>query len=229
MDELKCPICGEPTFIYYGNPRKDKLCGKHGRELKEGLIEQCKDCGQWHKTGEVCQCHSPEKPESTEDSLNCIICGEPSNGKHFCLNCWRKYRNKSIDIRISNCDTVQILDEYGTKRKKAKDGRFVRSTYEKIIIDYFFDNFIRVVYEKTIPYVNDKGEDKELHPDFYLTDYDLYVEFNGLTNKAYLKQKEYANEIYRQKGLKLEILETDDIDDIEKTMQRMLSKYKKIN
>ena len=37
---------------------------------------------------------------------------------------------------------------------KTKDGRFVRSLSEKIILDYFFDHFTRVVYEKTIPYIN---------------------------------------------------------------------------
>lgn len=229
MEELKCPICGEPTFIYFGNPRKDRLCSKHGKELKDNLIEQCKNCGQWHKSNEICKCQEIKQTEKPTNNLTCIICGQGSNGKHFCIDCWKKYKDKSIDIRITNCDTTQILDEYGTKRKKAKDGRFVRSLSEKIIIDYFFDNFIRVVYEKTIPYVNEKDEEKELHPDFYLTDYDLYIEFNGLTDKAYLKKKEYANAIYKQKGLKLEILENDDTDDIEKTMQRLLGKYEKRN
>ncbi len=224
-----CPICGKPTSNYYGTYRKDGLCAEHGKQAKAKEIMQCPDCGKWHKSDEDCACKNTILPEIAENDLNCIICGKPSNGKHFCYNCWLKYKDKSIDIRITNCNSTQILDEYGTRRKKAKDGRFVRSLSEKIIIDYFFDNFIRVVYEKTIPYVNEKGEDKELHPDFYLTDYDLYIEFNGLTDKAYLRKKEYANAIYKQKGLKVEILENDDTDDIEKTMQRLLSKYKKNN
>lgn len=227
MEELKCPICGEPTNVYMGNARKDRLCRKHAKELKDGLIEQCPDCGKWHKAGETCECK--KKKATASDELTCIICGEPSNGKHFCFNCWNKYKDKSVDIRITNCNSTQILDEYGTRRKKAKDGRFVRSLSEKIIIDYFFDHFIRVVYEQTISYKNDKGEDKELHPDFFLPDYNLYIEFNGLTDKNYLKKKEYANAIYKQKGLNVEILENDDTDDIEKTMQRLLEKYKKTN
>lgn len=28
-DELKCPICGNPTRVYMGNARKDGLCAKH--------------------------------------------------------------------------------------------------------------------------------------------------------------------------------------------------------
>lgn len=231
MDDLKCPICGEPTSNYMGNYRKDGLCRKHGKMAKNGEIIQCPDCGNWHKVDEDCECKNSKQPqkEKQDKELTCIICGQPSNGLHFCYDCWSKYKDKSIDIRITNCNSTQILDEYGTRTKKAKDGRFVRSLSEKIIIDYFFDHFIRVVYEKTIPYVNEKGEDKELHPDFYLTDYDLYIEFNGLTDKAYLKKKEYANAIYQEKGLRVEILESNDIDDIEKTMQRLLNKYEKKN
>ena len=227
MEELKCPICGEPTLIYMGNARKDRLCRKHAKDLKDGLIERCSNCGKWHKTGETCSCQQHAENKKSDNELTCIICGQPSNGKHFCYECWKKYRDKSIDIRISNCSSIQILDEYGTKSIRAKDGRLVRSLSEKIIIDYFFDNFIRVVYEKTIPYTNEKGEEKELHPDFYLTDYDLYIEFNGLTNKAYLKMKDYANKIYKEKGLKVEILESSDLGDIEVTMEKLLSKYPK--
>ena len=37
--ELKCPICGQPTRIYMGNARKDLLCAKHAEALKAGKIE----------------------------------------------------------------------------------------------------------------------------------------------------------------------------------------------
>lgn len=225
-EELKCPICGEPTSVYMGNARKDGLCRKHGKMANAAEIVQCPDCGKWNEKDIVCECKKTKEVKS-ENELTCIICGEPSNGKHFCLKCWNKYKDKSIDLRITHCNSTQILDEYGNKTKKAKDGRFVRSLSEKIILDYFFDNYIRVVYEKSIPYTNDKGEEKELHPDFYLKDHDLYIEFNGLTNKTYLRMKDYVNKIYQEKGLKVEILESKDIDDIETTMEKLLSKYPK--
>ncbi len=229
MEEKKlvCPICGEPTSVYMGNARKDRLCRKHGQMAKNGEIVQCPDCGKWNEKDVTCDCKKPKKETPTENDLTCIICGEPSNGKHFCLKCWNKYKDKSIDLRITNCNSIQVLDEYGNKTKKTKDGRFVRSLSEKIILDYFFDNYIRVVYEKTIPYTNENGEEKELHPDFYLQDYDLYLEFNGLTDKQYLKKKEYVSKIYAEKNYKVEILEANDINDIEGTMGKLLSKYPK--
>jgi hypothetical protein len=36
--KLECPICGEPTRVYMGNARKDRLCGKHADLLKTGEI-----------------------------------------------------------------------------------------------------------------------------------------------------------------------------------------------
>ena len=229
-NELICPICGKPTSVYMGNARKDRLCKEHAAALKAGKIEQCDICGAWHNAGENCACSKQKKKDNEKESLSdltCIICGNDSNGKHFCLSCYRKYKDRSIDIRILNCRDTIVIDEYGNKTKKTKDGRSVRSLSEKIIIDYFFDNYIRAVYEKTIPYINEKGEEACLHPDFYLPDYNLYIEFNGLTNKHYLKMKNYANKIYEQKGYNVVILESQDIDDIESTLPRILEKYKK--
>lgn len=36
--ELVCPICGEPTNIYMGKARKDRLCRKHGMMKNAGEI-----------------------------------------------------------------------------------------------------------------------------------------------------------------------------------------------
>lgn len=235
-NNLICPICGEPTNVYMGNARKDRLCRKHGTMLKNGeIITDEKGTFIDPKTNTVLNADfykdskSEKSTKQTSDcsELTCIICGQESNGKHFCHDCWNKYKDKSIDIRISNCRDTQIIDEYGNKKITCKDGRKVRSRAEKIIMDYFFDNYIRVIYERKIPYTNEKGEEKELHPDFYLKDYDLYIEFNGLTNKSYLNVKNYANKIYQEKGLKVEVLESDDIDDVETTMEKLLSKYQK--
>ena len=60
-----------------------------------------------------------------------------------------------------------------------------------------------------------------------MLDYDLYIEFNGLNNKSYLKKKDYANKIYREKGLKVEILESKDLDDVEESLSRILARYPK--
>ena len=196
-NDFICPICGEPTNVYMGKARKDRLCRKHGMLANKGEIIQCENCGKWNNENENCDCKKKSKiivkelqNEDVSD-LACIICGEPSNGKHFCLKCYREYKDKSIDIRITNCKDVQILDEYGNLTIECEDGRKVRSRAEALISNFLYNNKIRSVYEKTV-YYKENGEDKTLHPDFYLPDYEVYIEYNEIKKKSYLKSKEYT-------------------------------------
>lgn len=218
-NEKICPICGEPTSSYMGNYRKDGLCRKHANMLKNGEIEQCSECGKWHKTGEECECKITNKTKkeskaSTDaDELTCIICGEPSNGKHFCYSCYKQYKDKSIDVRITNCKDIKILDQYGNLTIECDDGRKVRSRAEALISNFFYNNKIRSVYEKTI-YYKENGEDKTLHPDFYLPDYDVYIEYNEIKKKSYLKSKEYTKKVYSELGFQVIIMDDQDLNSI---------------
>ncbi len=223
----KCPICGEITSSYMGHYRKDGLCRDHAAQFKAGKIEQCERCGAWHKAGGACKCQSFKKPTYEKDAsseLYCIICGNPSNGKHFCLDCWNTYKNRSVDIRITNCKETQILDAYGNKDIKCPDGRYVRSRAEALIISWLWEKRIRVIYEECI-YYRDKetGETKELHPDFYLPDYDLYIEYNELSNKKYLRSKEYVMAIYKEKNKKVIIMTDEDLKDISRCLCPILN------
>ena len=207
MDELKCPICGEATRVYMGKARKDRLCGKHADMLKAGELI-AKENGTFSTPAEIAS-HDAK----TQSDLKCIVCGEPSNGKHFCLKCYHDYKDKSIDIRITNCKDVEILDKYGNLTIECDDGRKVRSRAEALISNFFYNNKIRSVYEKTI-YYKENDEDKTLHPDFYLPDYEVYIEYNEITKKSYLKSKEYTLGIYKKLGLKVIIMDDKDLNSI---------------
>ena len=208
--DLICPICGEATRVYMGNARKDRLCGKHADMLKAGDLILGDDGNFAFKDGSA----SEAKADSNAASeLTCIICGEPSNGKHFCVKCYHEYKDKAIDIRITNCRETKILDQYGNLTIECDDGRKVRSRAEALISNFFYNNRIRSVYEKTI-YYKENGEDKTLHPDFYLPDYDVYIEYNEIKKKSYLKSKEYTQRIYDQLGFKVIIMDDQDLNSI---------------
>lgn len=92
MEELKCPICGKPTFLVYGkNPRKDRLCGEHSQMLFNKEIEQCPNCGKWHKKDEKCVC-------TKEENAVCPICGKETKGKSVCKECYNEILNKQEEI-----------------------------------------------------------------------------------------------------------------------------------
>ena len=214
-----CVICGKSSGMY-------PLCREHLQMKAEGKVVKCEDCGTWHLVGTPCACSpaptvAEDKVVDTTPALKCIICGQDSNGYHFCRSCYAKYKDRAVDLRIVNCSETEILDEYGNKKYTCVDGRKVRSLSEKIINDFFFNERIRVVYEKTL-YYTENGEQKTLHPDFFLPDYDLFIEFNGLTNKDYLRKKEYAKRIYEQMNKKVLILVQEDLEDLEACLKPKL-------
>ena len=223
---MNCQICGKPSGFF-------PLC-KDCNEVKEiGKIIKCENCGKWHYANKPCpECKQIEtkakkrieqflatRDEYTKPSvepsneLTCIICGENSNGKHFCKKCYAKYKDRSVDIRITHCNETEILDEYGNLQYKCDDGRKVRSRAEKIISDFFFKERVRAVYEETI-YYSENGENKTLHPDFFLPDYDMYIEYNELKNKPYLNSKDYTQNIYKKLNKKVLIIDDNDLHDI---------------
>ena len=190
--ELVCPICGEPTRVYMGNARKDRLCGKHADMLKAGELVLDEEGKPITKYQDIKTPFTKSEKEEKSD-LTCIICKDPSNGKHFCYKCYQKYKNRAVDIRVINCQETEILDEYGNLQYKCDDGRKVRSKSEKIISDFLFKYNIRTIYEKPVFYYPKDGETVTLHPDFYLPDYDIYIEHNGVNEKSYKALRYYSS------------------------------------
>lgn len=221
-DKLVCPICGEPTSVYMGKARKDRLCRKHGRMANAYEIVQCPNCGKWHKTEDDCDCKAPSKNYKqvyeNDEELTCIICGEPSNGKHFCLGCYKKYANKVLYIKVQKCKEFEKLDAEYESELVCEDGHLVKSPYEKIIDNWLYQEGIQHAYEKKI----DIDKDKDLTPDFYIPEYkgtkNIYIEFWGYeaTNIKYQQQKEYKLKIYpdlvKRDGITVIYLNKKEVD-----------------
>lgn len=208
-----CVICGKPSGMY-------PLCREHLEMKNKGEVVKCEKCGTWHLVTVPCKCDGEQNGTEKNITINtseltCIVCGKPSNGKHFCLDCWNKYHEKSVDLRITNCKDTQILDEYGNKKIKCADGVYVRSRAESMISDWFFNKKIRIIYEPDFFY-KENGETKVLHPDFFLPDYNVYIEYCELTNKPYLKKREYTLNIYKQNNKNVIIMSDKDIENRDK-------------
>ncbi|MCI9407656.1 MAG: hypothetical protein HFK06_04800 [Clostridia bacterium] len=222
--DLVCPLCGEPTSSYMGNYRRDRLCKKHASDLKNGIIEIVEfGLDEADNTYRLVNFVNKQNEKIKKENLSgidlkCIICNQNSNGMHFCRDCYSKYRDRAVDIRITNCSETEILDDYGNLKYKCADGRKVRSRAEAMISDWLFNNKIRSVYEETIYY---DGE-KTLHPDFYLPDYGLYIEYNELKNKSYLESKEYVKNIYNKIGLKVFVMTEKELQDISACLKPLL-------
>ena len=107
-EKLVCPICGEPTRVYMGKARRDRLCAQHADELKAGVIAFCEDCGKYYNTDQNCTCKGvfryTELPRVGFSA--CVNCGATTNGYAFCKTCWGDYDyDELLDLlnkKISN-------------------------------------------------------------------------------------------------------------------------------
>ena len=227
-EEKKCPICGKPTYLVYGKyPRKDGLCGQCSKKEKNGEIEQCPDCGKWNQAFAHCDCKKKNKTSENKKSeleeLTCIICGNPSNGKHFCFECWNKYKNKVLYIKINKCTEFEKLDAEYTSELVCDDGHLVKSKSEVLIDNYLYSKGIQHAYEK--PYPIDENKEHDIHPDFYIpflkdekdniVAKDIYIEHFGYgdENKKYKEQKDYKLNIYKRDNLTVICTTEKDIND----------------
>lgn len=229
MASKTCVICGAPSGMY-------PLCREHLQEKQNGNIIKCEECGAWHYKDKPCKCAPKNTPIKSEDAVQknsstttCILCGtETKIGYHFCTSCYSKYSTKSITVQIKNCKEVTITDEYGNKEFKNKAGVMVRSLSEKIVSDELYDRGIRYRYEPTVPYLKEDGEIGELHPDFYLPDYDLYIEHWGIENNPkYESTKQFKEKIYKEQNKNVVGTTADDLKDISAAITKILFKFPK--
>lgn len=221
-NELICPICGEATYTIYGNPRKDRLCRKHGMLANKGELVQCEKCGGWHNVGDICICKNSKiskEPQAKKEeiltsifidkSIKCITCGYESEGKLFCRKCYAKYCNKEILIKIKNCKEIMPLDDFYEGYYECDDGHVVKSMAERDIDDYLFANNIKHGYEIALPLDDENGKRITLHPDFCIFDEKgkplYYIEYWGYddSNRDYTKTKKYKIPLYEKAGITL--------------------------
>ena len=236
--ELKCPICGEPTSIYMGNARKDKLCRKHGTQAKNGEIQQCAECGTWNKANTPCACQRPKETISNENIIidkgfKCLTCGYETDGKLFCKKCYSKYCNKEILIKIKNCKEIVPLDDFYEGYYECDDGHVVKSMAEREIDNYLFGKNIKHGYEIPLPLTNGNGQKVTLHPDFCIFDEQgnplYYIEYWGYddNNRDYTKTKKFKMPLYKKAGITLiNINAKTDIRNLKTNLKFKLENHK---
>lgn len=127
---------------------------------------------------------------------------------------------KSMDFETiqSKYDRASYAADESAKRKAEKKtlgGEYVKSLEEVTIANFFFLNGIRYEYEKLYPFESDDPMRKAYRPDFYLTDYDIYIEHFGVNKEnklpwlsqieeqKYLEGMQWKRAFHKQNGTRL--------------------------
>jgi len=159
----------------------------------------------------------------------CLFC-KAETPDVFCSKCSDKYAGKNLAIIINDLREVKRIQEvdkyYSFAIHRCEDGHVVRSKSEVIIDDFLYRHRIWHVYEKPLT-VNGVT----IHPDFYLPQYDVYIEHLGYRGyKKYDNQTEFKKALYDKKVV---YTTEEDISQIEEVLSRKLAsviqpKYKEL-
>ncbi len=107
---------------------------------------------------------------------------------------------------------------------KCLDGHVVRSKGELVIDNHLHRLGLDHEYENTI-----KVRDKPIKYDWYLPEYETYIEYWGYFGKDYMKRKEEKLELYRKGKLKLISIEDIMLKDIYSNLEEKLAKVIKMD
>lgn len=169
----------------------------------------------------------------------CDICGACSYDKPYCYSCYNSF------ILENNSNSFVRFE--GAKKFVCKSGIKVRSISEREISDFLTENKIPHIYEQELKYqffhyLYDRTFAKSLHPDFYIPGpirfknrliKDVYIEFWGFDEKniEYTNTKKFKLNIYKELGITLINMDSNDINDVNKSLTYKLLNYnnKQIN
>lgn len=156
-------------------------------------------------------CTRCRKPISAEESQR----GIDKYGKPYCFHC--------LNERIHEDANFEANVE-AAKRLRTVDMVAVQSKGEKRIGDWLNANHIAYVYDERITVAGDF----QMRPDFYLPEFDIYIEYWGMNTPEYIANMKKKQFLYQREGKRLISLSYKEFGDLEDILRLKLSRYIRI-
>lgn len=155
-------------------------------------------------------------------------------------------QSKGIDLETIKHKISQKTNDLKLK-KETINGETVKSLDEVVIANFLYLNGVDYTYEKEYPYDTKDPYRKKYRPDFYLNDYDIYLEHFGITEdyktpwlspveeQKYIDGITWKRQIHNENGTKL--IETYSyynkngrlLIELEKLLKQNNVKFKKVD
>lgn len=210
-------IVGKVEYLikHCGYDSKDILVlsftNKSAKEMNERIVKSsnCQvDAMTFHKLGlKIIEAVDVKIPDIMEESINSsikTILNQLFKDNNF-LTLFNKFFSEHMHEYKSKFE-FDNLNDYVTYLKtssiKSINGEKLKSLEEVYIANFLYMNDIKYIYEKQYPYTSDRYK-----PDFYLPEYDIYLEHFGIDKNGNVpkffesKNGKTAKEIYNE-GIK---------------------------
>ncbi|MDH3717498.1 MAG: HEAT repeat domain-containing protein [Planctomycetota bacterium] len=130
----------------------------------------------------------------------------------YCDSCFNE-----VYLRRRNFDTKVELN----KTIPTRGGTWVQSDGERIIANYLTRHDIAYRYDERLQIIDGYA----IRPDFYLPEFDLYIEYWGMDTTDYKIGMLKKQKLYQQQGKKLISVSFRDKHMLEQVLQRKLARY----
>lgn len=216
-----CRNCYDLFVEYYNQLLEsdidmDEFCKKninnfpHNLESKRDYI-----CTLWYLTAEY---NEDDIVEFLLGNLNKVTDVSLSTEKYTELKKENKELRRilsELEFNESNCES-----KYKNRKFPCEDGHVVKSNAELRIDQFLYKNNIVHAYEKTITL----KDGKQIHPDFYIPEIDVYIEYHGVRGSAwYDKMNEYKDGIYKNEDITVIVITHEKEEQIEKLLPVLLN------
>ena len=136
-------------------------------------------------------------------------------GKPYCRHC--------LDERIHEDANFESNVE-AAKRLRTVDEVAVQSRGEKLIGDWLAKNAIAYDYDERMIVAGDT----RIRPDFYLSEFDIYIEFWGMDTPEYVENMRHKRILYQRECKRLISLYPKDLPHLDEILRQKLSRYIRI-
>ena len=153
----------------------------------------------------------------------CRRCGAPVDADEYARSqraFQRVFCDKCFDevyLSRRNFDTRVELK----KKIRAPDGTFVQSDGERRIAGYLSQHNIIYRYDERIRIIDGYA----IRPDFYLPEFDIYIEYWGMDTIDYQIGMLKKLKLYQQQGKRLISIYREDKDQMDVILSKKLSRY----
>jgi len=154
------------------------------------------------------RCRRSITPEESQQSID-------KYGKPYCRHCLEERIHEDANFE-SNVEAA--------KKLRTVDAVAVQSQGEKRIGDWLAKNAIAYEYDERMIFAGDT----RIRPDFYLPEFDLYIEYWGMNTPEYVDNMRRKQFLYKREGKKLISLSYRDFDNLEELLKLKLSRYVQI-
>ena len=130
----------------------------------------------------------------------------------FCDKCFDEVylERRNFDTKVEMKKTI-----------RAKDGTFVQSDGERKIADFLHRQGIEYRYDERMRIIDGYA----IRPDFYLPEFDVYIEYWGMDTIDYKIGMLKKLKLYQQQGKKLISLYREDKPHLEDVLKKKLERY----